>query len=66
MENMMDIARVITALSTVPFSMIAMKVAFGQESNGESAMNVMKGLGIGFGGPTIVHIVGLLIVSAMH
>jgi beta-lactamase regulating signal transducer with metallopeptidase domain len=53
-----DIARIVTALSTVPSSRADMKIAFGQRDGGESAMNVAKGLGIGFGGPTAVHLLG--------
>ncbi len=36
-------------MSTVPSSMAGMKIAFGQRDGGESAMNVAKGLGVGFG-----------------
>ena len=58
-----DISRVVTALSTVPSSMAGMKIAFGQRDGGESAMNVAKGLGIGFGGPTAVHLVGTFAIN---
>src|SRR6185369_6396987 len=47
-----DVSRVVTALSTVPSSLAGMKIAFGQRDGGEAAMNVAKGLGVGFGGPT--------------
>jgi hypothetical protein len=58
-----DISRVVTALSTVPSSMAGMKIAFGQRDGGESAMNVAKGLGIGFGGPTAVHLLGTFAIN---
>jgi hypothetical protein len=58
-----DISRVVTALSTVPCSMAGMKIAFGQRDGGESAMNVAKGLGIGFGGPTGVHLLGTFAIN---
>lgn len=58
-----DISRVVTALSTVPSSMAGMKIAFGQRDGGESAMNVAKGLGIGFGGPTAVHLIGTFAIN---
>jgi hypothetical protein len=58
-----DISRVVTALSTVPSSMAGMKIAFGQRDGGESAMNVAKGLGIGFGGPTAVHLMGTFAIN---
>ena len=58
-----DVSRVVTALSTVPSSMAGMKIAFGQRDGGESAMNVAKGLGIGFGGPTGVHLLGTFAIN---
>ena len=58
-----DISRVVTALSTVPCSMAGMKIAFGQRDGGESAMNVAKGLGIGFGGPTACHLLGTFAIN---
>ncbi len=58
-----DISRVVTALSTVPSSMAGMKIAFGSRDGGESAMNVAKGLGIGFGGPTAVHLMGTFAIN---
>lgn len=58
-----DISRVVTALSTVPSSLAGMKIAFGQRDGGESAMNVAKGLGIGFGGPTAVHLIGTFAIN---
>lgn len=58
-----DISRVVTALSTIPSSMAGMKIAFGQRDGGESAMNVAKGLGIGFGGPTAVHLLGTFAIN---
>jgi hypothetical protein len=58
-----DISRVVTALSTVPSSMAGMKIAFGQRDGGEAAMNVAKGLGIGFGGPTAVHLIGTFAIN---
>ncbi|MBS1956275.1 MAG: hypothetical protein JST89_18965 [Cyanobacteria bacterium SZAS-4] len=58
-----DISRVVTALSTVPSSMAGMKIAFGQRDGGESAMNVAKGLGIGFGAPTAVHLIGTFAIN---
>ena len=58
-----DISRVVTALSTIPSSMAGMKIAFGQRDGGESAMNVAKGLGIGFGGPTAVHLIGTFAIN---
>ncbi len=60
-----DISRVVTALSTVPSSLAGMKIAFGQRDGGESAMNVAKGLGIGFGGPTAVHLLGTFAINNM-
>jgi len=58
-----DVSRVVTALSTVPSSMAGMKIAFGQRDGGESAMNVAKGLGVGFGGPTAVHLIGTFAIN---
>ncbi|MBX9939986.1 MAG: hypothetical protein K2Y32_12070 [Candidatus Obscuribacterales bacterium] len=58
-----DISRVVTALSTVPSSLAGMKIAFGQRDGGEAAMNVAKGLGIGFGGPTAVHLIGTFAIN---
>jgi hypothetical protein len=58
-----DISRVVTALSTVPSSLAGMKIAFGQRDGGEAAMNVAKGLGIGFGGPTAVHLLGTFAIN---
>jgi hypothetical protein len=58
-----DISRVVTALSTIPSSMAGMKIAFGSRDGGESAMNVAKGLGIGFGGPTAVHLIGTFAIN---
>jgi hypothetical protein len=58
-----DISRVVTALSTVPASLAGMKVAFGGRDGGDSAMNVAKGLGIGFGGPTAVHLIGTFAIN---
>lgn len=58
-----DISRVVTALSTIPSSMAGMKIAFGQRDGGESAMNVCRGLGIGFGGPTAVHLLGTFAIN---
>ena len=58
-----DISRVVTALSTIPSSLAGMKIAFGQRDGGESAMNVAKGLGIGFGGPTAVHLIGTFAIN---
>ena len=43
--------------------MAGMKIAFGQRDGGESAMNVAKGLGIGFGGPTAVHLIGTFAIN---
>ena len=58
-----DVSRVVTAVSTVPSSLAGMKIAFGQRDGGESAMNVAKGLGIGFGGPTAVHLIGTFAIN---
>src|ERR1700682_444517 len=58
-----DISRVVTALSTIPSSLAGMKIAFGQRDGGEAAMNVAKGLGVGFGGPTAVH---WIVLSAIN
>lgn len=58
-----DVSRVVTALSTVPSSLAGMKIAFGQRDGGESAMNVAKGLGVGFGGPTAVHLIGTFAIN---
>ena len=58
-----DISRVVTALSTIPSSLAGMKIAFGQRDGGEAAMNVAKGLGIGFGGPTAVHLIGTFAIN---
>ena len=33
------------------------------QDGGESAMNVAKGLGIGFGGPTAVHLIGTFAIN---
>jgi hypothetical protein len=62
-DSARDISRVVTALSTVPSSMAGMKIAFGSRDGGESAMNVAKGLGIGFGGPTAVHLMGTFAIN---
>jgi hypothetical protein len=58
-----DISKVVTALATVPSSMAGMKISFGASDGGESAMNVAKGLGIGFGGPTAVHLIGTFAIN---
>ncbi|MBZ0185027.1 MAG: hypothetical protein K8F91_02155 [Candidatus Obscuribacterales bacterium] len=58
-----DVSRVVTAMSTVPSSLAGMKIAFGQRDGGESAMNVAKGLGVGFGGPTAVHLIGTFAIN---
>jgi len=58
-----DISRVVTALSTIPSSLAGMKIAFGQRDGGEAAMNVAKGLGVGFGGPTAVHLIGTFAIN---
>jgi hypothetical protein len=58
-----DISRVVTALSTVPSSLAGMKIAFGQSDGGDSAMSVAKGLAIGFGGPTAVHLMGTFAIN---
>ena len=58
-----DVSRVMTALSTVPSSLAGMKIAFGQRDGGEAAMNVAKGLGVGFGGPTAVHLIGTFAIN---
>jgi len=58
-----DISRVVTAMSTVPSSLAGMKIAFGQRDGGEAAMNVAKGLGVGFGGPTAVHLIGTFAIN---
>lgn len=44
-------------------SLAGMKIAFGQRDGGESAMNVAKGLGVGFGGPTAVHLIGTFAIN---
>ncbi len=62
-DSARDISRVVTALSTVPSSLAGMKIAFGQRDGGESAMNVAKGLGVGFGGPTAVHLIGTFAIN---
>jgi hypothetical protein len=62
-DSARDISRVVTAVSTIPSSMAGMKIAFGQRDGGESAMNVAKGLGIGFGGPTAVHLIGTFAIN---
>lgn len=62
-DSARDISRVVTALSTIPSSLAGMKIAFGQRDGGESAMNVAKGLGIGFGGPTAVHLIGTFAIN---
>jgi len=58
-----DISRVVTALSTVPSSLAGMKIAFAQRDGGEAAMNVCTGLGVGFGGPTAVHLIGTFAIN---
>lgn len=62
-DSARDISRVVTALSTVPSSLAGMKIAFGQRDGGEAAMNVAKGLGVGFGGPTAVHLIGTFAIN---
>jgi hypothetical protein len=62
-DSARDISRVVTALSTVPSSMAGMKIAFGQRDGGDAAFNVAKGLGIGFGGPTAVHLMGTFAIN---
>ena len=62
-DSARDISRVSTALSTIPSSVAGMKVACGSRDGGESAMNVAKGLGIGFGGPTAVHLIGTFAIN---
>ncbi len=58
-----DISRVVTAMSTIPSSMAGMKIAFAQRDGGEAAMNVAKGLGVGFGAPTAVHLIGTFAIN---
>jgi hypothetical protein len=58
-----DIAKVVSALSEVPSSMAGLRVAFGQRDGGESAINVAKALGVGFGGPTAVHLIGTFAIN---
>ena len=58
-----DLSRVIAALSTVPSSMAGMKIAFGQRDGGQAAMDVARGLGVGFGGPTAVHLMGTFAIN---
>src|ERR1700761_2046800 len=58
-----DISRVVTALSTIPSSLAGMKIAFAQRDGSEAAMNVAKGLGVGFGGPTAVHLIGTFAIN---
>ena len=62
-DSARDISRVVTAVSTVPSSLAGMKIAFGQRDGGESAMNVAKGLGVGFGAPTAVHLLGTFAIN---
>jgi len=62
-DSARDVSRVVTAMSTVPSSMAGMKIAFGQRDGGESAMNVAKGLGVGFGAPTAVHLLGTFAIN---
>ena len=47
------------ALSTIPSSMAGMKIAFRQRDGGESA----KALGIGFGGPNAVQLIGTFAIN---
>jgi hypothetical protein len=61
-DSARDISRVVTALKD-PSSMAGMKFAFGQRDGGESAMNVAKGLGIGFGASTAVHLMGTFAIN---
>ncbi len=42
---------------------LEVKIAFDQRDGGESAMNVAKGLGIGFGGLTAVHLIGTFAIN---
>ncbi len=62
-DSARDISRVVTAMSTIPSSMAGMKIAFGQRDGGESAMNVARGLGVGFGAPTAVHLLGTFAIN---
>jgi hypothetical protein len=62
-DSARDISRIATALSTIPSSVAGMKIAFGSRDGGESAMNVAKGLGVGFGGPTAVHMLGTYAIN---
>ncbi len=65
-ETARDLVRALTAVSTVPSSLIGMKIAFGQDEGRESLMSLIKGIGVGFGGPTLVYLVGMLIVNAAY
>lgn len=65
-ETARDLVRSLTAVSTVPSSMVGMKIAFGQDEGRESLLCLIKGIGVGFGGPTLVYLVGMLIVNGMH
>lgn len=58
-----DVSRITTALSTVPSSVAGMKIAFGNRDGGEAAMGVAKGLGVGFGGPTAIHLLGTFAIN---
>jgi hypothetical protein len=58
-----DVSRTATALSTIPSSVAGMKIAFGHRDGGEAAMQVAKGLGIGFAGPTAVHLLGTFAIN---
>lgn len=57
-----DISRVVTAISTVPCALTGMRMAMGS-GGGDGAVNVAKGLGVGFGGPTAIHLIGTFAIN---
>jgi hypothetical protein len=60
-----DYGRVATALSTIPFTWAGVKIAFGHQDGAlfNPARYVFTGLGVTFGGPTIIHLLGTFAIN---
>jgi hypothetical protein len=60
-----DCSRVATALSTIPFTWAGAKIAFGHKDGAlfNPARYVFTGLGITFGGPTIIHLLATFAIN---
>lgn len=58
-----DLIQALTAVSTVPASLILIKIAFGQPEGRGSVWNVLKGIGFALGIPTMVHLIATLCLA---